>query len=160
MVRSRGSIVRRRHRTIHGFTGGFSSCGFKEGNPSRWGQSPRTRSCILVGTRCFWQVSDLALETAVRKYLAEAWAFALIHSDLKTRDEVTHSHDKRTEKSCERAMRMSSNSVSEATSRYLTVKCSLGIAPWNADKLPSAELSNKASVRLPFEKIGQCWWSL
>jgi hypothetical protein len=64
----------------------------------------------------FWQVSDLALETAVQKYFAEAWAFALIHSDLATRDEVMHSRDKRSEKSCERATRMSSNIVSQATS--------------------------------------------
>jgi hypothetical protein len=40
------------------------------------------------------------LETAVRKLvcLAEAWAFAVIHFDLATRDEVMHSHDKKKEK--------------------------------------------------------------
>jgi hypothetical protein len=47
----------------------------------------------------------------------------------------------------ERATGMSSNNVSKATSRYLIVTCCLVITPWNANKLPSAELSNKVSVR-------------
>jgi hypothetical protein len=61
-----------------------------------------------------WQVSDLALETAAQKlvYSAEAWAFVLIYSDLEKQDKVMQSRNKRTEKSCERATRMSSNIVS------------------------------------------------
>jgi hypothetical protein len=150
-------------RTMHGFTGDFPSCGFKEGNPSRWRQPQRTRSCFL-GTGCFWQSSDMALETAVRRlvYSAEAWAFALIHSDLDTRDEVMHSRDKRTEKSCEQATRMGSKqhciTISHIVIPAFIVKCSLVITPWNANKLPSTELSNKAPVR-GFEKLGQSWWS-
>jgi hypothetical protein len=95
----------------------FSSCGFKEGNPSPGAGSHQEQEAASL-VRVFWQVSDLALETAVRKlvYSAEAWAFALIHSDLATRNVVMHSRDKRTEKSCERATRMSSNIVSQATS--------------------------------------------
>jgi hypothetical protein len=42
--------------------------------------------------------------------------FALIHSDLETRDIAIHSRDERTEKSCEQARRMSSNIASQATS--------------------------------------------
>jgi hypothetical protein len=72
----------------------------------------KKRSCFLLGTGSFWQISTLAFGTAVQTlvYSAEEWAFALIHSDLETRgEEVMHSRDKGSEKSCERATRMSSN---------------------------------------------------